>query len=48
MIPDLKDILAFLGVGLIATGAGMIFIPASLIVVGVFLLWLGIGGEESQ
>ncbi|WP_193063454.1 hypothetical protein [Oceanobacillus oncorhynchi] len=43
---DIKDILAFLGVALIATGAGLIFIPLVPIIVGAFLLWLGIGGEQ--
>lgn len=40
---DISDFFAFTGVGLIAVGAWLIYVPASYIFVGAFFFWVGIG-----
>lgn len=42
MKPDARDILALLGVALIATAAGFVYWPLALAVPGAFCLWLGL------
>ena len=39
---DLQDVFAFGGIAMIGAGAAMIFVPAGLIVVGAFFVWLGV------
>jgi hypothetical protein len=38
--PDLRDVLALAGTGLLALGAGMVYLPAAPIIIGVLLLVL--------
>ncbi len=45
MTPDLHDILALLGLLLLAGGVWCIYPPAALILVGVILLGVGVMGR---
>lgn len=39
-MPDLRDVLALAGTGLVAFGAGMVYLPAAPIALGVLLILL--------
>jgi len=41
---DLRDLFVFFGLGCCAYGAGQIYAPASWLVIGVALFWLGVRG----
>lgn len=43
-LPDLRDVLALAGLGLLATGVWMIYVPAALILVGLVLLAVSLFG----
>lgn len=44
MKPDLRDTFAAAGLALIGVGAGMIYLPAALILVGAVLCFVGLFG----
>lgn len=41
---DLRDLFVFGGIALISAGAGMVYLPAALVVAGIALLTIGIFG----
>ncbi|QQK75085.1 hypothetical protein HUG15_05690 [Salicibibacter cibarius] len=48
---DLRDITALIGILLISVGVGLIYIPAALIILGLFFILLaffGIGGDDDR
>jgi hypothetical protein len=42
MVPDLRDVLVFGGIGAVGYGAWLIYPPAGFITVGVLFFFLGI------
>ena len=44
LVPDLRDVLAFIGLSLLAVGVWMIYPPAAFILVGAVLFLIGVFG----
>lgn len=44
--PDLSDLLILLGVGCAGAGLWMVYPPAALVAVGIFLTALGVAGAR--
>jgi hypothetical protein len=42
LIPDIRDIFCFTGIGLLSTGLWMIYVPSALIVAGIIFGYLGV------